>query len=329
LERLSGTLLAVVGRLRVARKKPCKAWVYALASAAGLLLASAPAYAKGEHVQNRCPRLTSAEYDELDARVLLLVESEGAGGLNLPAVVCTRKGAWVQWGEERVEIVGRGSLVDEVVDIVEARLHDAERKADADPKTAEDSAVAAGQPMLERGGGAPPAPPPTVQRARMAVRPADARGGGIAAGFETELVSDDLGPAMGPAFDFANSAGPLVIGGREAFRFTATERQMVFMDFEGLIGYGAPFNPDAHLGGVVRFGAEWMVAYPQGNAGQSAVAPVVALGFRVAHNFGLVGLWFGIDSRLRLSRLNLQSGGASDVTGSFTLGIAFVDWSRK
>jgi hypothetical protein len=294
-----------------------------------VVLGSAPGQAKGEHVQNRCPRLSSAEYDELDARVLLLVESEGAAGRELPAVVCTRGGAWVQWGQERIQIVGRGSLVDEVVDIVEARLNDAERKADADPQTTEDAAVAAGQPMLEAGSGSAPAPPPAVQRARMAVRPADARGGGISAGFETEFVSDSLGLAMGPAFDFANSAGPLVIGGREAFRFTASERQTVFMDFEALLGYGAPFNPDAHFGGVLRFGAEWMVAYPEGNAGQSAVAPVVGLGFRVAHNFGLIGLWFGIDSRLRLSRLNLQSGGAGDVTGSLTLGLAFVDWSRK
>jgi len=294
-----------------------------------VLLQSAPGQAKGGHVVNRCPRLSSAQFDELDARVLLLVESETANEVDLPTVVCTRAGAWVQWGDDRVEIVGRGSLVDEVVDIVEARLHDAERKADADPQTAEDAAVAAGQPMLERGSGPPPAPPPTVQRPRMAVRPADARGGGIAAGFEAEFVSDALGPAIGPAFDFATSVGPLVIGGREAFRFTATERQMVFMDFEGLVGYGAPFNPDALFGGVLRFGAEWMVAYPQGNAGQSAVAPVVALGFRVAHTFGPVGLWFGIDSRLRLSRLNLQSGAASDVTGSLTLGVAFVDWSRK
>lgn len=296
-----------------------------------MLLFSAPGQAKGGHVQNRCPRLSSAQYDELDARVLLLFESEGFSSAELPSVVCTRAGAWVQWEEERVEIVGRGSLVDEVVDIVEARLHEAERKADADPKTTEDSAVAAGQPMLQRGGGPPPEPPPTVQRPRMAVRPADARGGGIAAGFEAEFVSDSLGPAIGPAFDFANSVGPVVIGGREAFRFTATERQMVFMDFEGLIGYGAPFNPDALFGGVVRFGAEWMVAYPQGNAGQSAVAPIVALGFRLAHTFGPVGLWFGIDSRLRLSPLSLRSGGqrASDVSGSLTIGVVFVDWSRK
>lgn len=298
-------------------------------SALAVLLASASGHAKGEHVTNRCPRLSSAEYEELDARVLLLVQGEAAARLELPAVVCTRTGAWVQWDDERVEIVGRGALVDEVVDIVEARLHDAERKADADPKTTEDLAVAEGRPMLERGLGPPPAPPPNVQRPRMAARPADARGGGISAGFEAEYVSDSLGLAIGPAFDFANSAGPLVIGGREAFRFTASERQTVFMDFEGLIGYGAPFNPDARFGGVLRFGAEWMVAYPEGNAGQSAVAPVVALGFRLAHSFGLVGLWFGVDSRLRLSRLNLQSGGASDVTGSLTLGVAFVDWSRK
>jgi hypothetical protein len=42
-------------------------------------------------------------------------------------------------------------------------------------------------------------------------------------------------------------------------------------------------------------------------------------------------LWFGIDSRLRLSPLSLRSGGqrASDVSGSLTIGVVFVDWSRK
>jgi len=310
-------------------KRPGKPWAYGLACATFALLSSAPAEAKAQHVENRCPRLSVAEYDELDARILLLVQGEGQGDFELPAVVCSREGMWVAWAEERVAILGRGSLVDEVVDIVEARLHDAERKADADAKTTEALATAAGQPVLEPGSGPPPAPPPNAPRRRVALRAVDARGGGISAGVETELVSDSLGVAVGPAFDFANSAGPVVIGAREAFRFTATKRQIVFMDFEGLVGYGAPFNPDARFGGALRFGAEWMIAYPEGNSGQSALAPTVSLGFRVAHSFGLVGLWFGIDSRLRLTRLNLQDGAASDVTGSLTLGVAFVDWSRK
>ncbi len=295
-------------------------------------LLSAQGLATGEHVQNRCPRLSRAAYDELDARILLLVESEG-GSARLPAVVCTPDAAWVEWAGQRFPIVGRASLVDEVVDIVENQLHGAERKADADPKTTEASAVAAGQPMLQRGVGPPPAPPASVQPADpVALRAVDARGGGISTGFETELVSDELGLAIGPAFDFAGSVGPLLLGGREAFRFTSKGRQVVFMDFQGAVAYGAPFNPDARFGAVLRFGAEWMVAYPEGNSGQATVAPVADLGLRLAHSFGLVGLWFGVDARMRLSPLSLQSRGklvANDVSGSFTIGVAFVDWSRK
>jgi len=321
----------VAGAVRFFLKKRWKARAYGLASGTAVWLVSAAGQARGAHVENRCPRLSSAQYDELDARVLLLVETDAGDPNDLPAVVCTRQGAWVEWTGRRFEILGRGSLVDEVVDIVETELHQGERQADSDPKTVEDAAVAAGQPMLEHGAGTPPAAPDTVQHARMAVRPADARGGGISAGFETELVSDNIGLALGPAFDFAGTVGPLLLGGREGFRFTASSPQMVFMDFEGSLGYGAPFNPDARFGGVLRFGAEWMVAYPEGNSSQAVVVPVAALGFRVAHSFGLVGLWFGIDSRLRLSPLSLRSGGqrASDVSGSLTIGVVFVDWSRK
>ena len=322
----------MVGAARISPKKRRKTRVYALAVGALVQLSSLPCWAQGGHVSNRCPRLGGAAYEELDARVLLLVEGED-GSSDLPTVVCTADKSWVEWRGQRFEILGRGSLVDEVVDIVEAQLHGAERRADADPKTTEASAVAAGQPMLERGGGAPPAPPAAVQRADpLALRATDARGGGISVGFETERVSSGIGLATGPAFDFASSVGPILLGGREAFRFTTSGRQVVLMDFEGSAAYGAPFNPDARLGGVLRFGAEWMVAYPEGNSGQAIVAPVADLGFRLAHSFGLVGLWFGIDGRFRFQTLSLQSRGrlaSDDLSASFTVGVDFVDWSRK
>jgi hypothetical protein len=58
------------------------------------------------------------------------------------------------------------------------------------------------------------------------------------------------------------------------------------------------------------------------------VSPTVDLGLRLAHDFGLVGLWFGLDGRVRLqeSRGALR---ANDVSGRFSLGVVFVDWSRK
>jgi hypothetical protein len=322
----------VVETERVSSKRRCKARAYALAAGCLTWLWTGPVGANGGHVTNRCPRLSAAEYEELDARVLLLVASV-RGSSDLPTVVCTAAGAWVEWRGQRFDVVGRGALIEEVVDIVEAQLHADERQADANPKTTEAAAVAAGEPVLQRGVGTAPALPATTQPASAtAKRAEDARGGGISAGFESELVSNGIGVAIGPAFDFAATVGPILLGGREAFRFTVQGRQLVLMDFEGVIAYGAPFNPDERFGAVARLGAEWMVAYPEGNSGQAAVAPVAELGLRFAHSFGLVGLWFGIDGRMRLQPLSLHSRGmlaANNVSGSLTLGVVFVDWSRK
>ncbi len=300
--------------------------------AAGGLSASLTAAAQPRHVVNRCPRLTSEEYEELDARVLLLLKAE-SGARSLPAVVCTSQAAWVEWESKRYPLLGRASLVDEAVDLIEMQLHDAERRADADPKRAEDAAVAAGEPMLERGNGEAPPLPSVVQPAdRVALRPVDARGGGIALGMETELASDTVGIASGPAFDFAASVGPLLVGGREAIRFTLEGRSVSYMDVQLLVAYGAPFDPAKRFGVVLRSGPEWMVAYPEGNSGQAAVVPVIDVGLRVAHHWGPVGIWLGVDARIRLSELALRSQSvlvANDVGGSLTLGAAVVDWSRK
>jgi hypothetical protein len=212
-------------------------------------------------------------------------------------------------------------------------LHGAQRRAEADPKTIEDQAVADGTPMLEAGPGTPPPPPPTGQPADpRAVRAKDARGGGVLLSIEAELPASSLPWAIGPAFDFGASVGPVIVGGREAFRVTTSGRQVAFMDFEGSVAYGAPLNPDALLGAVLRFGAEWMVAYPQGNSGQAVVAPTLDVGGRIAKSFGLVGLWFGADVRFRLAPLALHQRDplvANDVAGVFSLGASFVDWSRK
>ena len=262
----------------------------------------------------------------------LLLRSEG-GEQELPAVVCTEQGSWLEWRGRRFPIVGRASIEDEVVDIVESELHDGDREAEADPRRTEERAVAAGQPMLERGAGSSPTPPANAVPADpVALRSSDARGGGIAIGIQTEGPSETVGFASGPSFDFGTSIGPLMVGGREAFRFTLSGRQVMFMDFQATLGVGAPLNPDAKFGLVGRFGAEWMVAYPEGNSGQAAVVPVIDLGGRLAHSWRRVGLWVGADAHFRLSTLALRSSRsqtANDVGVSFTLGVAFVDWSRK
>jgi hypothetical protein len=294
-------------------------------------LSPSPAGAQARHVENRCDRLSGGDYEELDARIQLLLRSDGSTR-PLPAVVCDGDRAWVEWEAQRFSILGRGPLVDEVVDVIEAELHEGARVAEADPRTTESSAVEAGEPVLQSSG-APPPPPAAGRRADpVALRASDARGGGIAVGIETELPSDTVSMTSGPAFDFGSMVGPVLIGGREAFRFGIGKRSVLFMDFEASVAYGAPLNPDRLLGVVARFGAEWMVAYPEGNSGQAAVAPVASLGVRAAKSFGFLSLWGGFDARFRLSRLSLRSQNsliANDVGGSVTVGVAFVDWSRK
>ncbi|RYZ02126.1 MAG: hypothetical protein EOO73_32920 [Myxococcales bacterium] len=294
--------------------------------ATGGLCATHAVAAEPAHVVNRCPRLESEDYEELDARVLLLLEGE-SGARSLPSVVCTASAAWVEWNGERDAIVGRAPLVDEVVGLIEARLY---REARA---RVEEEALASGEPVLAAGAGSSPPLPSTVRPAdRVAVRPADARGGGIALGMETELASDTIATTAGPAFDFAASVGPVLIGGRESIRFALSGRSVSFMDFQLLVGYGAPFDPGQRFGVVLRSGPEWMVAYPEGNSGQAAVVPVIDLGLRVAHHWGPIGLWVGIDARWRLARLALRARSdlvANDLSGSLTVGAAFVDWSRK
>jgi hypothetical protein len=290
------------------------------------------ARAQTAHVDNRCPRLSTDAYEELDARVLLLLRAEH-GERSLPAVVCTATSAWVEWNGKRLVVTGRAPFVDEVVDIIESELRDDDPAVDTTRKPDESDAIAPAEPALERGSGTAPPPPPVWQPAdRVAVRASDARGGGISLGIETELPSHSIATAIGPAFDFAAAVGPLLLGAREAIRFSVAGRHVSFMDFQAALAYGAPFDPAAHFGAVVRFGAEWMVEYPEGNSGQAAVVPVTDVGLRLANSFGLVGLWVGVDAHFRLSPLRLRSHGtlqANDVGGSFTLGVDFVDWSRK
>lgn len=296
----------------------------AVAVLAGLLYA-ASAGAQTAHVDNRCPQLSRATYDELDARVLLLLSGEVRRPL--PAVHCSKDTAWVEWEGRRYDLAGKAALADEVVDVVEAQLN---------AEHGEPDRAVAPEPPAQAATAPPPATParPGTGRPadRVAQRPSDARGGGISLGIQTELPSGSIATAMGPAFDFAASVGPILLGGREAIRFSVAGRRVSLMDFQASIAYGAPFDPSAHFGVVARFGPEWLVLYPEGNSGQAKVAAVSDVGLRLANSFGMVGLWLGIDAHFRLSPLVLRSRGtlaANDIGGSFTLGVMFVDWSRR
>lgn len=298
-------------------KKRRKAATWAILCAASCSLwTGSVAGAAAAHVENRCSRLSEADYEELDARIQLLLHSE-VPARPMPAIVCGVEAAWLEWEGKRFRIVGRAALIDEAVDIVEGQLHGSQAETEA----REDAAVAAGEPFLKSepaGRGAP------RKRRRW-----DAEGGGVTVGIESELSSDSIGVSMGPAFDFGGSVGPLLFGGREAFRFGLGERNVLFMDFEGSIAYGAPFDPDQIFGGVLRLGAEWLIVYPDDGTAQATLVPILSFGLRAAKNLGFVSPWVGVDARFRLQPLELADVAANDVAASLTIGVRFVDWSGK
>lgn len=273
-------------------------------------------------MENRCPRLSEAEYEELDARVQLLLRSDGARGL--PAIVCEEGRAWIEWNGTRTRVLGLRPLVDEAVDVIERLIHDAGRTTRAETQALEASAVAAGEPVLR-------APVSSSD----AVRPRPS-GGGIAIGLETELPAASLPLMTGPAFHFGGNVGPLLVGGREAFRFGVNDLDVLLMDFEALVGYGAPLDPTKTFGLELRGGAEWMVLYPDGNYARATLAPIASLGLRVSLPWAeraRHSAWLGLDARLRLTETALPLEDdvvkASAYSVSFTLGWAYTVWTGK
>ena len=265
-----------------------------------------PSRAHPAHVENRCPGLSPAVYDELDARLVLLLNSEGNSEA-LPSLVCTPQGSWLEWRGARFDLPGKAAIPDEALDIVEAQLRTSEPERDTAP-TADKDLVAASSVRA------------SAQRSR---------GRGITLAFETEVPSATLATSVGPAFEFGADVGPLTLGLREAFRFTVAGRQVSFMDFELVAGYGAPFKPARPWGAVARLGAEGMAAYPAGGAVRFAVVPVAGLGLRLAQGFGALHLWLGVDAWARLAplalRLQSERVAARDVSGTLSVGFAYVD----
>lgn len=269
-------------------------------------------------VELRCPRLTPAELDELNARVRLRLGV--VSGSHPPLRVgCTQAAAWVEWKGRRFEVEGRVALVDELIELIEHAL---------EPEPAE----TAPEPVQA---GPTPAELPPVDDARAKgtnARPTRAANwGGVALGLESELSSQQIGAALGPAFEEGANVGPVTLGARQAFRFSLTEPQVSFMDVEGLVGLGAPFQFAAPFGVSARFGVELMAAHPQG-VRLLAAAPLAGIGVRAARYFHGFGLWIGLDGRWRMTTLRVgepdASVTASALSASFSLGVSFLDTPR-
>lgn len=159
------------------------------ATLAAQLLWGFVARAESSHLENRCPRLSPAAYEELDARVQLLLQGREKPSPP-PAVVCDGASAWVEWAGQRLEVPARTPLADEFVEVIEAHLNGEVGAAPASSRGTEAKAVASRQPLLPAASEAPLVPPTPQPAARMAQRAEDARGGGVALGVQIEPPSE-------------------------------------------------------------------------------------------------------------------------------------------
>jgi hypothetical protein len=277
--------------------------------ALGALSAPGGAEDRRAHVDNLCPRLDAAEYDELDARVLLWLSS--AHDTRAPPVVgCDAERSWVEWAGRRWPLPGSIPLSDDVLDVLETARReaisiDALAKVDAVP---------------------PPEAPPSWQ-----VQARQALGGGIALGWETELPLRGQIGSTGMSFDIAVPSGPVLLGVREAFRFATNGAEGAFLDLHGLLAFGAPLRPRAPWGLALRLGVECFAAGAAATTSRGECVPSAAGGGRVALGLAATELWLGVDLNARLSSLQLASvESISDGFGvSLTAGVSFVDWSRR
>jgi len=275
-----------------------------------------PLASASQDAEKGCPSLTPSDYDELNARLLLRLATAPAAH-SLPTLVCDESGARVEWEGRRAELPNRERLVDEVLEVVEAMLD-----ADAAPS----APAPARRPSIAE----EPAPDRTSAPAPRARPAPPANRGAIALGLETELPSHEIGTTLGPVFEEGVNLSALTLGAREAFRFALTDPQVSFMDFEALLAFGAPLRQSEPLGFAARLGVECLVAHPRGVLSVAA-APLAGLGLRAARDFEAVGIWLGVDARLRLTPLRAGEGEpirASDVTTSFSFGVTFLDSPR-
>jgi hypothetical protein len=104
----------------------------------------------GVHVYNLCPRLSDAQYDEVDARVLLLLRSEPRS-YPLPAIACDEDAAWLERDGRRFELPGR-SIPDEVVAAMDAELHQGATSEPSEPAPKLSASLPAALPSDENAG---------------------------------------------------------------------------------------------------------------------------------------------------------------------------------
>jgi hypothetical protein len=271
-----------------------------------------PAHA--QRIERDCSRLAVHQWEELEARLRVLLAGHEAQALSVN-LRCDELSAAVALsdvaGTGELPIADAGDLVEGTLSVVEAELA---RRA-AGPSSEPESAVGQGESQTkpatlehetpELGDPAPPTPAPANAAPRTESASTSLSGGiGLSLGAETWRSAT---PALGPRLQIALGRGELCVVAVESLAFGRLEPYSA-LSFSTELGlsWGAPFAAAMPLGAKVLVGYEWLSAAENEAApAQTSGVMTIALGVQGALNAGPVSLWAGPDLRVRLARSEL------------------------
>jgi hypothetical protein len=280
------------------------------AIAASLLVLCGSRAAQAGAVDVRCPDMPPPVRDELEARIVLTMDTAGVRWSHL-AVECDGYGVWIVWFDgSRALVDQRGGLVSGAIALVESRISYDRYNAP----------VASAQPVPD----VPPRPdleePPREQPSQPDTAKSDRKKGtegGIGAGMSTEFWGSSA-VGIGPRLDVAvGPPGVLAFLLSESALFgtgAASSSQITMFDFQAGVAFGAPYKVRSGFGGLVLVGAERIAAANSRSDSGSLWEwnATLDLGARGSFKLNAVNMWLGADLMLRSSGFDV--GGSTPVS---------------
>jgi hypothetical protein len=267
--------------------------------------------AHAQRVERDCPRLSEASWQELEARlrVLLGVHARPELALELrcdetsAAVVLSERGS-----ATRLALAPNDEIVEGTLAVVEAELVRRQTPASEPNVTPQQAPPAVVNEPSDARGGRDAVPPQASARAEAPVavesRPRERSAAGLSGGIGLGIAAEtwDERPAFGPRLHLALGHEQLCAVAVESLGFGHLERHAA-LTFSTELGaaWGAPYASGRHFGAQVLLGHEWLSA-SENDAAPSQTSGVwsVAFGGRAALPLESVSLFVGPDLRLRL-----------------------------
>jgi hypothetical protein len=287
-------------------------WLGFVAVFGGSLLAAPSALAQG--VTRECPRLSDARWQELEARlrVLLGVHGRAELGVELRCDAASAEVVLSDAGAVTRLPLENGELVEVTLAAVEAELvrgramppdvspPETPAAVPASPSDSSPSSPRTATPKVSPRAPAAPRPPPKREP------PAPVLSGGIGLGLGAETWGSEW-PALGPRLHLALGHADVCVVAVESLGFGRLERHDA-LTFSTELGaaWGAPYAPLRTFGAQLLLGHEWL------SASENAAAPSqtsgvwsVSLGARAAVPVAPVSFFVGPDFRVRLGKNEL------------------------